>query len=158
MPTKKNTNVQVFTPPNITQQMLDIMDVDWILNEDTYVFEPTVGCGDILIVVLNHMYSTLVKYYEENNIETTRACSMALANCMFKFFAVELDKFLATLARIRVVNWAKRVARRDCDTELLCLFMFARAATYSIEVSDFFDVMERFDTSVKTKKTTRGVI
>ena len=101
------SEAQVFTPPHITNQMLDLLGEDCLKDHDTFFFEPTCGDGQMLIVIIERIYLALLEKYEGDKIK-------ALSETLFKFYATELDDSLVPIARHKVFNFfAKESAGLD---------------------------------------------
>lgn len=95
---KKLKQAQVFTPPWATNQMIDMLDQSLLSDHETFFFEPTCGDGAMLVVIVDRIFNELLKKYGDK--------TQALADTLFKFYAIELDAELVPKARKRIYDWA----------------------------------------------------
>ena len=99
---------QVFTPPHITNQMIDLLDQSLLSRKDTFFFEPTCGDGEMLVVICERIYKSLFELYKDNE--------KALSETIFKFYATELDAELVIKARMKIFKWAMEKLNREAST------------------------------------------
>ena len=128
---KKLKQAQVFTPPQITNQMIDMLDQSALSDHETFFFEPTCGDGEMLLVIVERIFNELEKKYGDKE--------QALADTLFKFYAIELDIELIPKARQKIYDWA--VSKIERDLTSLEMYLIARTLQQSIENRDFFEVM-----------------
>jgi type I restriction-modification system DNA methylase subunit len=132
---KKRKNLkeaQIFTPSKVTNQMLDMLDQRVFEEHETFFFEPSCGDGAMLVVILDRIFNVLLIKYGDK--------SQALADTLFKFYAIELDESLVPKARTKIFNWAKEVMDRELSD--LESYLIARSLQQSIENRNFFEVMK----------------
>lgn len=98
-------NTQVFTPPWVTNKMLDLLGEDRLSDHETFFFEPTCGDGQMLIVIVERIFKSLCDKYKDHN--------KAFCETLFKFYATDLDENLVPLARMIIFEWAIRNAGRE---------------------------------------------
>lgn len=123
---------QVFTPSNITNEMLDLIDQSRFADHETFFFEPSCGDGEMLVVILERIFNMLNEKYQDKE--------QAMADTLFKFYAIELDDELVPKARMRIFEWVKvKLEREIAPFEM---YMVARSLQQSIEHRDFFEVMK----------------
>jgi len=127
------SQAQVFTPHWVTNNMLNMLDQDDFAKEDTLYFEPTCGNGEMLIVIIERIYSKLLDKYKDNK-------EKALADCLFKFYAVELDEKLVVEARMKIFNFFATEINKDVDLLMLCQIIISRCIAEKIECKNFFDL------------------
>lgn len=107
---------QVFTPPWVTNQMLDLIGESTLESPDSFYFEPTCGDGQMLIVMVERIYKALFRVYQDHE--------KAFCETLFKFYATELDESLVPKARMRIYEWAVNNAGRPLtriEEGLICL-------------------------------------
>jgi len=119
---------QVFTPPWVTREMLDMLDQHLFSDHDTFFFEPSCGDGSMLIIIVDRIFEELKKKHGDK--------TKALADTLFKFYAIELDHELVPLARKRIFDWA--VSKMDRGLSELEMYLIAHSLQQSIENRDFF--------------------
>lgn len=129
---KKLKQAQVFTPPWATNQMIDMLDQNLLSNHETFFFEPTCGDGAMLVVIVERIFVELEKKYNDK--------TKALADTLFKFYAIELDPELVPKARKRIYEWA--TSKIDRDLSELEMYLIAHSLQQSIENRDFFEAIE----------------
>lgn len=129
---KKLKRAQVFTPPWATNRMIDMLDKNLLSDHETFFFEPTCGDGAMLVVIIERIFVELEKKYNDK--------AKALADTLFKFYAIELDSELVPKARKRVYEWA--VSKIDRDLTELEMYLIAHSLQQSIENRDFFEAIE----------------
>lgn len=129
---EKLKQAQVFTPAKVTNEMLDMLDQQVFSRHETFFFEPSCGDGEMLVVILERIYQELLNTYKDHH--------QALADTLFKFYAIELDHKLVPKARNRIYEWAKGKAQRELSE--LEMYLIARSLQQSIECRDFFEVMK----------------
>lgn len=129
---KKLKQAQVFTPPWATNQMIDMLDQNLLSDHETFFFEPTCGDGAMLVVIVERIFNELEKKYQDK--------TKALADTLFKFYAIELDAELVPLARKRIYEWA--VSKIDRELSEFEMYLIAHSLQQSIENRDFFEAME----------------
>ncbi len=145
--TKNNLKqAQIFTPAWATNAMLDMLDQDDFAKEETLYFEPSCGNGEMLIVIIKRVYNKLLEKYDGEK-------EKALADCMFKFYAIELDEKLVVEARIKIFNYFIEQFDDEMDFNLLCQFIISRLIFEKIQCKDFFDFM---GTKSPTKRTVKN--
>lgn len=143
---KKLKQAQVFTPPKITNQMIDMLDQSILSDHETFFFEPTCGDGEMLVVIVERIFNELEKKYEDK--------TKALADTLFKFYAIELDAELVPLARKRIYDWA--ASKIDRELSQFEMYLIAHSLQQSIENRDFFEAMEHpIDASSGAKAISR---
>lgn len=151
-PSSKNSNklkeTQIFTPRHITNKMLDLLEDNnseiW-KNETTYLFEPCCGDGEMLIVCLQRIYNKLL----EKNIGNREK---SLAECCFKFYAIELDKEMVIKARIKIYEFIEEKSK-DLDLSSFISYILAYLLQEKIENKDFFEIMKtRFEGKPKNER------
>ena len=123
---------QVFTPPWVTHQMMDLLDQKLLSDDDTFFFEPSCGDGAMLLVMVERIFVELEKKYKDK--------TKALAETLFKFYAIELDGELVLLARKRIYDWA--ISKIDRKLSELEMYLIAHSLKQSIENRDFFEAIE----------------
>jgi len=123
---------QIFTPRKITNQMIDMLDQSVLSNHETFFFEPSCGDGEILIILVERIFNELEKKYGDKE--------QALADTLFKFYAIELDITLIPKARTKIYDWA--VSKVGRDLTHLEMYLIARSLQQSIENRDFFEAMD----------------
>ena len=128
----KLKQTQVFTPSWATNQMIDMLDQNSLSDHETFFFEPTCGDGAMLVVLVDRIFNELVKKYGDK--------AQALADTLFKFYAIELDVELVPKARMRIYDWA--VSKMERELSELEMYLIARSLQQSIENRDFFEAME----------------
>lgn len=135
---------QVFTPKKVTNQMLDMLDKDTFAKDDTYFFEPTVGKGDMLVVIIDRIFKSLLKKYSD--CKDGEAFEKALAETCVKFFAVEIDESLAIQCRINAYkNLISKAEKKDnFDYKKFSWYLIARVVQEKIVIDDFFQYMEKY--------------
>jgi hypothetical protein len=134
---KNYVQAQIFTPEKVTNDMLDLLDQDHFTDHNTYFLEPTCGKGDMLIVILDRIYTRLVDHYsKENDYESKEK---ALADTLFRYHAIEIDEKLVIEARTRVFQFFSEKSEEIGNTALLLNFIIARSVSESIECKDFFE-------------------
>ena len=122
---------QVFTPKSVTNEMLNLFDQQIFSEDNTFFFEPTCGNGEMLVVILERIYQQLLKKYKDE--------TQALADTLFKFYAIELDESLVVEARTKIFVWIREKKETLTDFEA---YLVARLLQQNIEHKDFFEVME----------------
>lgn len=128
MSKKKLKQGQIFTPPWVTNEMLDLIGGDKVLSDDeSFFFEPTCGDGQMLIVIVERIYKALLAKYD-GDIEK------ALSETLFKFYASELDETLIPPARMRVWQFAAKEIKRELS--LFEQYLIAHQLQQSIECRD----------------------
>lgn len=147
---KKLEKCQIFTPPWVTNEMLDLLGGDDVLSDhENFFFEPTSGDGQMLIVIVERIYKALLAKYE-GDIEK------ALSETLFKFYAAELDDTLVPKARMRVWMFAAETIGRDLST--FEQYLIAHQLQQSIECRDFFtETLPALDTSPGMRAGLRKV-
>lgn len=123
---------QVFTPAWATNEMLDFLDQEALARHESFFFEPSCGNGEMLVVIVERIFKALVGKYND--------AEKALAETLFKFYAIELDESLVPEARMRIYQWAAGKSKRDLS--LLEQYLIANSLQQSIEHRDFFEVMK----------------
>jgi hypothetical protein len=129
---KKLKQAQVFTPPWATNQMIDMLDQNLLSDHETFFFEPTCGDGTMLVVIVERIFVELEKKYNDK--------TKALADTLFKFYAIEFDAELVPHARKRIYDWA--VSKIDRELSELEMYLIAHSLQQSIENRDFFEAMK----------------
>lgn len=132
MSKKDLKQAQVFTPPWATNQMLDMLDQSCFAAHESFFFEPSCGDGAMLVVMVERIFQELLKKYGDKE--------KALADTLFKFYAIELDDQLVPVARMRIFEWATAKAERELSP--LEQYLIARSLQQSVENRDFFEVMK----------------
>jgi hypothetical protein len=119
---------QIFTPPHITNQMLDVLGGDEVLaNPENFFFEPSCGDGQMLLVIIERIFNALMNRYD-NDIDK------ALSECLFKFYAFDLDAELVIKCRHNAFNLFLKLSGRELNTfEQYCI---ANSLQSSIEFRD----------------------
>lgn len=141
---------QVFTPPLVTNEMLDLLDQQNFSDTDTFFLEPTCGDGQMLIVIVERIYKSLLAKYEG---DTERALSEAL----FRFYAAELDDTLVPTARNRVFQFAAETIGRELNRFEQHLISWQ--LWQSIECRDFFtETIPALDTSPGMREIQRKIL
>ena len=123
---------QVFTPEWATNEMIDLLDQGKLSAHETFFFEPSCGDGSMLVVMVERIFQELLKKYGDRD--------QALADTLFKFYAIELDPELVPKARMRIYEWASNKAERELSP--LEMYLIARSLQQSVENRDFFEVMK----------------
>ena len=132
---KNNKNLkqaQVFTPSWVTNQLIDMLDQNLLSDYETFFFEPTCGDGAMLVVIVERIFNELLKKYKNKE--------MALADTLFKFYAIELDITLVPKARKRIYDWA--TSKIDRELTNFESYLIAHSLQQSIENRDFFETMK----------------
>lgn len=129
---KNLKQAQVFTPEKVTNEMIDLLDQAMLSDHETFFFEPSCGDGEMLVVIVERIYKELLKKHGDKE--------QALADTLFKFYAIELDDTLVPKARTRIYEWAKEKIGRDMSS--LEMYLIARSLQQSVECRDFFEVMK----------------
>lgn len=129
---KKLEQTQIFTPSWSTNQMLDMLDQTCFADHETFFFEPSCGDGAILVEIVERIFQELLKKYNDKE--------QALADTLFKFYAIELDARLVPLARTRIFDWAK--GKVDRELSALEQYLIAHSLQQSIENRDFFEAIK----------------
>ena len=119
---------QIFTPPHITNQMLDLLGEGNLSDHNTFFFEPTCGNGEMLIVIIERIFNSLLIKYDGDKAK-------ALCETMFKFYATELDESLVPVARMRVFNFFSE-KYNGLDASTVCSYLLAHQIQQSIEHRD----------------------
>lgn len=127
----KLNETQVFTPHWVTNQMIDMLDQNLLSDHDTFFFEPSCGDGAMLVVIVDRIFNELFKKYGDK--------TQALADTLFKFYAIELDAELVPKARKRIYDWA--VSKIERELSELEMYLIARSLQQSIENRDFFEAI-----------------
>lgn len=133
---------QVFTPSWATNEMIDMLKNSLLSDDETFFFEPSCGDGKMLVVILERCFEELLTKYNDDQCK-------ALADTLYKFYAIELDKNLVPQARMRIYEWA--ISKIDREVTEFEAFMIARQLSVSIECKNFFDVMETSNISGSNK-------
>jgi hypothetical protein len=128
-------DAQIFTPRWVTNEMLDLLDQDLFTESETLFFEPSAGNGEMLIVILDRIYTKLMEKYDNEK-------EKAIAECLFKFYAVELDEKLVVQARMKIYNFFVAKMEEDVDPLILCQIIISRCLCEKIECKNFFDVFK----------------
>lgn len=118
---------QVFTPPWVTNEMLDLLykDRPTLLSDwETFIFEPSCGDGEMLIVIIERIYKALLEKYNDPE--------RSFCETLFKFYAIELDEELVPKARMRIYEWAQKTACRELTRieEWLIAFQLHQSIEY----------------------------
>ena len=121
---------QIFTPPHVANQMLDLLDQK-TFKDSTVFFEPTCGNGNILLEIIERIYSE----YEGTEEEI-------IAMILFKIFAIELDPELALEARCRTYAKINSLITPNIDYKKLSQYLIANLCNERISHQDFFKFME----------------
>lgn len=123
---------QVWTPPHITNQMLDMLDQACFSDENICFLEPSCGDGQMLIVIIERIYAALMQKYdgEEGGKEK------ALVNTCWKFYAIDIDPDMVVKCRMRMFKFFMEKAR-SCDQDLLIQYLIGRQMRSKIECKDF---------------------
>lgn len=141
---------QIFTPPWVTNEMLDLIGEGNLSDHETFFLEPTCGDGQMLIVIVERIYKALLAKYE-GDIEK------ALSETLFKFYATELDDTLIPTARMRVWMFAAETIGRELST--FEQYLIAHQLQQSIECRDFFaETIPALDTSPGMRAVLRKVL
>lgn len=142
---------QIFTPPHITRQMLELLVRENLSADDTYFFEPSCGDGEMLLVILEEIHAELLKKYDGDY-------NKAIADTLFKFHAIELDPALVVKCRTRVFEFFGRLMEH-CNAESLLANILARQIHAKIENKDFFEFMgaTNLSTGLKCSKKDCGI-
>lgn len=136
---------QVFTPPGVTNQMLDLLDQSDFSKPETFYLEPSCGQGDMLVVIAERIFLELMKKYHND-------VNKALSETLFKFYAIEIDPILVSKARMAMFEWATlKMGRELSDLEN---YLIAHSLQNSIECEDFFELMER---NISTSNGKRAI-
>ena len=123
---------QVFTPPWATNEMIDMLDQNLLSDHETFFFEPSCGDGAMLVVIVERIFIELEKKYKDKE--------KALADTLFKFYAIELDPELIPRARKRIFDWA--ASKIDRDLTEFEMYLIAHSLQQSIENRDFFEAIK----------------
>lgn len=126
---------QVFTPPSITHEMLDLLDPAVLANEEAIFFEPSCGNGQMLEVIVDRLYQAMLS---TNGGDRERA----LAAAAVRWYAIEIDPALVAEAKQRLYDVFLAKAH-DCDKEKLCRWLLAWLVHQRIECKDFFEFMQQ---------------
>lgn len=129
----KYKQTQVFTPEWATKAMLSMLDRESWKDHSTYLFEPTCGDGELLIVCLKDIYAQLQELYESKE--------RALVETMFKFFALEIDPEMTVKCRERIYNWIATESE-GMDESTFSSLMVASLLQDRIRNQDFFKFMD----------------
>ena len=132
-------DTQVFTPPAITHQMLDLLDQSVLADEEANFFEPSCGNGQMLEVIVDRLYQAMLS---ANGGDRERALA---ATCV-RFYAIEIDPAMVRDARRRIYDVLWNMAK-DCDMRLLCQWFIAWLVHQRIECKDFFEFMKQGEES-----------
>lgn len=138
---------QIFTPPWVTNQMLDMLDQEHFQAEDTFFFEPSCGDGGMLVVILERIYKALLSKHHD--------MPKAIAETLHKFYAIELDVEMVQKCRVNVWNWVLEKLGDKPDFKLLCDFLIANQIKDAVEHNNFFVVMEESKKGTLTRKNKR---
>lgn len=140
----KLNETQVFTPPHIANQMLDLLDQKVFCDDDSYFFEPTVGDGNILIELLERIFNS----YKINRPEWPP--EKIFTETLYKFYACELDESLVMACRERVWSWFDK-KRENLNEKLLNDYLVANQIRYSIEKRNTLDFLSENGVFEKNK-------
>lgn len=137
-PKSKQKENQIFTSTWVTNEMLDMLECDWA-EDNTYLFEPSCGSGDMLISCLDRIYEQLMKRYNNDKVKS-------LADLLFKFIAVEIDSELVVNCRARAFKYFYAKLDEIDSTELkeLMMIVIARQCQEKIVCQDFFEFMKGY--------------
>jgi hypothetical protein len=130
---KKLKQTQVFTPKWATNQMVDMLDQDWLSADETFFFEPSCGDGQMLIVIIERMFTALLAKYDGDQ-------DKAMAETLHKFYAIELDETLVPAARTRIWKWSTQKLERELT--YFEQYMIAQSLRQSVECRDFFETIK----------------
>ena len=135
---KKNLKeAQIFTPRWVTNEMLDMLDQNGFKDENTLFFEPSCGNGEMLIVIIERIYNALLEKYDNDK-------EKAFADCLFKFYAIELDDNLVVEARMKIYKFfIDKLNSEIVDTKKLSEIIIARQLCEKIECKNFFDMFKK---------------
>jgi hypothetical protein len=123
---------QIFTPPHITNQMLDMLDQSYFSDPEYFFFEPTCGEGDMLIVILERIYNHLLIKHGD--------VVKAISETIFKFYATELDESLVPIARMKIFDFVVKIMGRDLsDFEK---YLIALQLAQAIECRDVLKILK----------------
>lgn len=129
---KNLKQTQVFTPEWATNEMLDMIDQKLFSDHETFFFEPSCGDGQMLVVMVDRIFNSLFQKY---------GCKeQALADTLFKFYAIELDASLVPKCRAKIFEWAKE--KMDRKLSNFEMYLTARSLQQSVECRDFFDAIK----------------
>lgn len=131
---KNIKETQVFTPPWVTHQMLDLMDQNLLCDDNTIFFEPSCGDGAMLIVIVDRLHAALLKKYKGDKEKT-------LADLCFKFYAIEIDSELVIACRMRIFDFLKEKLK-ELNKDVFSSYVLARIMQDKIECRDFFKFMK----------------
>jgi hypothetical protein len=122
---------QIFTPDWATNEMIDLLDQKLLSDHETFFFEPSCGDGSMLVVIVERIYQSFLQKYQDKQ--------KALADTLFKFYAIEIDPELVPKARMKIFQWAaEKLGRELSEFES---YLIAHQLQSSIECKDFFDVV-----------------
>lgn len=131
----KHKETQVFTPIWVTNKMLDLLDQNDFSGDETYYFEPSCGQGDMLIVILDRIYSAYIKRFPDCK-------ERAIIETLFKFYAIEIDSELVIKARKLLYDKFYKEFEM-LNKELLLELILAKLLQDRIACKDFFDVFNK---------------
>lgn len=124
---------QVFTPSWATNQMLDLIGDEKLLDESTFLFEPSCGNGEMLLAMLERIFDGLKLRYDGDSLK-------AACEALHKFKAIELDVSLVKECRMRVFQF---FMDRIGDQSLPVQYLVARQVQDAVSHADFFEFMKR---------------
>lgn len=139
MSKKTLKSTQVFTPSWATNQMMDLLRANGsgderLADDETFFFEPSVGDGQMLIVILDRVHGALLKRYKGDK-------EKALADLCFKFYAIDLCAEMVVACRLRLFEYFKKNLN-EVNKEVFSSYVLARILHEKIEHKDFFKFMK----------------
>lgn len=129
----KYKKTQIFTPEWVSKEMLSMLNKESWKNHSTYLFEPSCGDGELLIVCLEDMYAQLQELYGSKE--------RALVETMHKFFALEIDPEMTVKCRERIYNWISTESQ-GMNQNTFSSLMVASLLQDRIRNQDFFKFMD----------------
>lgn len=116
--------------------MLDMLDQKDFQRADTYYFEPSCGDGQMLEVIIDRIFKSLMNRYENDR-------EKALADTCLKFYAIELDEEMLVKARMRIFQKLMSEIPDNFDYKLFSQYLIARVLADKIEHKDFFKMFPK---------------
>lgn len=130
---KNYKQTQIFTPPKVTNQMLDLLDQSNFTDPRTYFFEPCCGDGSMLLEIVKRVY--------DKNLEKYNNKSIALAEALCKFYAIEIDPELVVKARFKIWEWAVNTLDNVSEFEQNII---SQVLQDKIQNKDFFEYAKEY--------------
>ena len=131
---------QVFTPPKVVSDMLDMLDEETWTDTRTVYYEPSFGDGAFLVQLIERSYHALKKHYGKIENKKNQAREIALSETVFKMTGSEIDESLVFKTRMRCIEKVFDIAKKEkgFNFEEFSRYLVASAVTENLKCEDFF--------------------